>query len=147
MESKFGRQTYIFFSEHFLAVASHVPPAFVQSASLVAFVTSPANAGAVKPRANANAKMETSVFMDVHSVLLLLGGAERTPADRKGSSDPLLLLLRKFICPCAALLHKKSTKALPTQSSNSGSSAAAGNHYHEPLVRSSITALLTRLSA
>ena len=43
---------------------------------MVALVTSPApaKAGAVKPSANANANMETSVFMTFHSLRLLLGG-------------------------------------------------------------------------
>jgi hypothetical protein len=34
----------------------------------------PAKAGAVKPSANANANMETSVFMTFTPLLLLLGG-------------------------------------------------------------------------
>jgi hypothetical protein len=41
-----------------------MPPAFSQSALLVAFVTSPAKAGPVKASAKANASIETSVFMD-----------------------------------------------------------------------------------
>ena len=38
---------YIFFSEHMLVLASHMPPCFWQSASVLAFDTSPANAGPV----------------------------------------------------------------------------------------------------
>jgi hypothetical protein len=56
---------YIFFSEHLLVAASHVPPAFSQSAWVFAAVTSPgpANAGPVKASARAKTKMETNVFM------------------------------------------------------------------------------------
>ena len=55
-------EAYIF-SEHFLAVASHTPPALSQLALSVAFVTSPAKAGPVKESATANANIETRVFM------------------------------------------------------------------------------------
>ena len=48
-----------FFSEHLLLEASHMPPAFSQSAALVAFVTSPAKAGPVKASAKANTNIET----------------------------------------------------------------------------------------
>ena len=56
------REAYIF-SEHFLAVSSHAPPALSQLALSVAFVTSPAKAGPVKASARAKAIVETSVFM------------------------------------------------------------------------------------
>ena len=59
------KQGYIFFSEHAFFAASHVPPAFSQSAAFFAVVTSPAKAGPVKASANASAKVDTSVFMDV----------------------------------------------------------------------------------
>jgi hypothetical protein len=52
---------YIFFSEQILAVASHVPPALVQSASFFALVTSPAKAGPAKAIASANANVEMSL--------------------------------------------------------------------------------------
>jgi len=68
------RQAYIFFSEHLLVAASHMPPAFSQSAALVAFVTSPAKAGAVKPSARANANMETNVFITFSPLRLYSGG-------------------------------------------------------------------------
>ena len=54
---------YIFFAEHVLVLASHMPPAFLQSALVFAAVTSPANAGAVKASANASANIEIMVFM------------------------------------------------------------------------------------
>ena len=57
------RLDYIFFSSHILVVAFHVPPAFAQSASVFAAVTSPAKAGPVKASARANAKIESRVFM------------------------------------------------------------------------------------
>ena len=58
-------QLAFFFSEHLFIEASHMPPAFSQSAALVAFVTSPAKAGPVKASARAKANTETSVFMEV----------------------------------------------------------------------------------
>jgi len=59
-----GEETpYIFFSEHFLAASSHVPPALSQLALSVAFVTSPAKAGPVKARAKATTSVEIRVFM------------------------------------------------------------------------------------
>jgi hypothetical protein len=58
---------YIFFAEHVLVLASHMPPAFWQSALVFAAVTSPANAGAVKASANASANIEIMVFMGVFS--------------------------------------------------------------------------------
>jgi hypothetical protein len=54
---------YIFFSEHVLVAASHMPPAFLQSASVFAAVTSPAKAGPTKASARAKAIAEMSVFM------------------------------------------------------------------------------------
>jgi hypothetical protein len=54
---------YIFFAEQMLVLASHVPPAFAQSAAVFAVVTLPANAGPVKAKAKATARMETTVFM------------------------------------------------------------------------------------
>jgi|SRR6476660_9838413 hypothetical protein len=53
--------TYIFFSEHVLVLASHMPPAFWQSASVFAAVTSPAKAGPVKASARAKANIEMIV--------------------------------------------------------------------------------------
>jgi hypothetical protein len=67
---------YIFFSEHLLVAASHMPPALSQSAWVFAVVTSPAKAGPVKARAKANANVETSAFIDV-TPLRLLSGAPR----------------------------------------------------------------------
>jgi len=55
------RKPYIFFSEHFLAVSSHVPPALSQLALSVALVTSPAKAGPVKAIATATASVEIRV--------------------------------------------------------------------------------------
>src|SRR5262249_23954505 len=51
---------------HFLAVASHVPPAFVQAACVFAFVTSPAaKAVAVKATASPRATTAaTTLFID-----------------------------------------------------------------------------------
>lgn len=74
-------------SAHLFVEASHIPPAFSQSAALVAFVTSPAKAGAVKPSANVNANMETSVFMAFHSVTLVARGQWKTPLGSFSSSD------------------------------------------------------------
>jgi hypothetical protein len=59
------KQGYIFFSEHAFFAASHVPPAFSQSAAFFAVVTSPAKAGPLKASAKAKANVDTSVFMDV----------------------------------------------------------------------------------
>src|SRR5262245_36544756 len=58
-------QAYIFFSEHVLVAASHIPPAFLQSASVFAAVTSPAKAGAVNANARARASTEIRLFMGV----------------------------------------------------------------------------------
>jgi hypothetical protein len=57
------KSPYGFFSAHVLVAASHVPPAFAQSASVFAAVTSPAKAGPVKASARVNAKIERRVFM------------------------------------------------------------------------------------
>jgi hypothetical protein len=54
---------YGFFAAHVFVAASHTPPAFVQSASVFAVVTSPAKAGAVKASAIARANMEVRPFM------------------------------------------------------------------------------------
>ena len=89
------QQGYIFFSEHTFFAASHVPPAFSQSAAFFAVVTSPAKAGPVKASAKASANVETSVFMDV------------TPYGCRGcqeNSVPTPLVPCTVICPCAALL-------------------------------------------
>jgi hypothetical protein len=54
---------YIFFAQVFV-VASHMPPAFLQWASVFAFVTSSAaKAGAVKASARVTAKIEIKIFM------------------------------------------------------------------------------------
>ena len=58
-----GRQAYIFFGAHLLVAAFQMPPALAQSAAVFAVVTSPANAGPVKARAKATARMEMRVFM------------------------------------------------------------------------------------
>src|ERR1700748_325746 len=50
-----------------------MPPPFSQSAAFFACVTSPAKAGPVKASANANANVDTSIFM----VLLLTVGGGR----------------------------------------------------------------------
>jgi len=57
---------YCFFAAHLLVAASHTPPAFVQSASVLAAVGSPApaKAGPVKARANATASVEIRIFQD-----------------------------------------------------------------------------------
>src|SRR6478672_8252102 len=62
------RSDYIFFSSHTLVVAFQVPPAFAQSASVFAAVTSPAKAGPVKASARVNAKIERRVFMAVRVI-------------------------------------------------------------------------------
>src|SRR6476660_7672535 len=56
---------YGFFAPHVLVAASHTPPAFVQSASVLAAVGSPApaKAGPVKANARARASIETRPFM------------------------------------------------------------------------------------
>src|SRR5262245_33819126 len=54
---------YIFFSSHRLVVAFHMPPAFVQFASFLAVVTSPAKVGAANASATANASVEITAFM------------------------------------------------------------------------------------
>ena len=46
--------------EHFLAVASHCMPAFLQAASVLGV---PANAGAVKATTRLNARIETSALI------------------------------------------------------------------------------------
>src|SRR5262245_61361418 len=56
---------YIFFSEHALFAASHMPPAFSQSAWVFAVVTSPAKAGPVTATATASAIIDTKVFIDL----------------------------------------------------------------------------------
>ena len=68
---------YIFFSEHTFFAASHVPPAFSQSAAFFAIVTSPAKAGPVKASAKANANVEIRVFMAL-LLTVVVGGSERT---------------------------------------------------------------------
>ena len=49
---------------HFLAVASHCMPAFLQAASVF---TAPANAGAVKATTRLKARTETNVFIRISS--------------------------------------------------------------------------------
>jgi hypothetical protein len=56
------KSPYGFLSAHVLVAASHVPPAFVQSASVLAAVA-PAKAGPVKANARASASIETRPFM------------------------------------------------------------------------------------
>jgi hypothetical protein len=56
------RWGYGFFSAHVLVAASHVPPAFVQSASVFA-AAAPAKAGPVKASARVIANIETRIFM------------------------------------------------------------------------------------
>jgi hypothetical protein len=68
------RQYAFFFSAHLLVEASHMPPAFSQSAALVACVTSPAKAGPVKASASAKATIETRVFMTFSPLRLYSGG-------------------------------------------------------------------------
>jgi hypothetical protein len=53
---------YGFFSAHVLVAASHVPPAFVQSASVFA-AAAPAKAGPVKASARVIANIEMRIFM------------------------------------------------------------------------------------
>jgi hypothetical protein len=53
---------YGFFSAHALVAASHVPPAFVQSASVFA-AAAPAKAGPVKASARVIANIEMRIFM------------------------------------------------------------------------------------
>jgi len=55
--------SYIFFSSHILVVAFQLPLAATQSASVFAFVTSPANAGPVTASAMAIANVEMRIFM------------------------------------------------------------------------------------
>ena len=55
--------TYIFFPEHVLVFASHMPPCFWQSAWVFAFDASPANAGPVTASAMAIANVEMRIFM------------------------------------------------------------------------------------
>ena len=76
---------YIFF-EHFLFASSHMPSALSQLALSVAFVTSPAKAGPVKASAKANAKVETSVFMDIYSL--------PSVGRRENSDRPPMFLLK-----------------------------------------------------
>src|SRR5262245_52313113 len=80
---------YIFFSEHLLVAASHVPPAFSQSAWVFAVVTSPAKAGPVTARAKARATIEKRTFMvfppDPDSEGIR---ASKTPIGENGSSPP-----------------------------------------------------------
>ena len=52
-----------FVSSHILVVAFQVPPAFAQSVSVFAAVTSPAKAGTVKASPMARASMETRPFL------------------------------------------------------------------------------------
>jgi hypothetical protein len=75
---------YIFFSEQAFVAASHVPPAFSQSAAFLACVTSPANAGTVNPSASVKANVERSVFMAI-TPTQGYSGEEGTLADGTGS--------------------------------------------------------------
>jgi hypothetical protein len=63
---------YIFFPEHVLVLASHMPPAFWQSTWVFAVVTSPANTGPVRPIARAKVRIKMNVFIGVSSFTLLL---------------------------------------------------------------------------
>jgi hypothetical protein len=60
-----AKGAYIFFSEQAFFVASHVPPAFSQSAAFFAVVTSPENAGIANPSARTRASEESKVFMAI----------------------------------------------------------------------------------
>jgi hypothetical protein len=63
LTAPFGARYYIFFSAHVLVAASHMPPAFAQSAAVFAVFTSWAKAGPVKASARATANIEIRVFM------------------------------------------------------------------------------------
>jgi hypothetical protein len=75
---------YIFFSEHTFFAASHVPPAFSQSAAFFAVVTSPANAGIANPSASAKASVERNGFMLIPPTHVSRG-AEETLLEGDGS--------------------------------------------------------------
>src|SRR5215470_436308 len=79
-------QCYIFGLQA-LAVASHVPPAFLQSASVFALATSAAKAGAVKANASPKATtIETSFVM----------GTSPPRYDHLCGGPQQLLVLRSF---------------------------------------------------
>jgi hypothetical protein len=61
--STIRRLIYCGFAEHLLVAASHTPPAFWQSASVFAAVTSPAKAALANASDKARAIEETSAFM------------------------------------------------------------------------------------
>ena len=67
-----------------------MPPAFSQSAAFFACVTSPAKAGPVKASANANANVDTGIFM----VLLLTVGGGASGELRFNASCSIHNLLR-----------------------------------------------------
>jgi hypothetical protein len=62
---------YIFFAEQVLVLASHIPPAFWQSAAVFAVFTSAAKAGPVRPMTRARPSREMKLFMRVSSFRLL----------------------------------------------------------------------------
>ena len=80
---------YIFFSEHTFVAASHVPPAFSQSAAFFAVVTFPANAGIANPSASAKANVERSVFMAITPYTRLSGkeNASQRPRFRRNGGE------------------------------------------------------------
>lgn len=57
-------RNYIFFSEHFLEVSSHTPPALSQLALSVAFVTSPAKGGAGHGKRQGHSSVPGQIRMD-----------------------------------------------------------------------------------
>ena len=113
--------SYIFFSEHVFVLASHMPPAFWQSASVFAAVTSPAKAGPVKASARVKANIEMRVFMTflpyaetkapvVNSLLETY--VPGTPDPFVGESVPVVRKLQK--APASALIRLIGNPACPT---------------------------------
>ena len=110
------QQGYIFFSEQAFFAASHVPPAFSQSAAFFAVVTSPAKAGPVKASAKASANVETSVFMAV-TPYGLPGGARRTSFQRSPFHAQLFALASRFWMLIPLHLYRHSLVFVCTHSS------------------------------
>jgi hypothetical protein len=71
-----------FFSAQVFVAASHTPPAFSQSAWVLASVA-PANAGPVNAIVKASANAETSIFMASFSCFSPIGGATRNSVERQ----------------------------------------------------------------
>ena len=90
------RKPYIFFSEHFLAVSSHVPPALSQLALSVAFVTSSAKAGPVKAirRYELSVSHRFGLRSGRGTLELLASSAWRDAASSRGGGGPVSLLAR-----------------------------------------------------